>query len=220
MAILTAYMAETIHERRLRKKAERIANIDRYMEYARKWRNKNREKRIAYSRKWYSLHKDYWCNRRKNNPRIRLKLYMRTNVYLVGCSFEQLHKHLESMFRDGMTWENYGKTWHIDHIKPCCLFDLTDKQQQIACFNYTNLQPLLAIENQKKNKYYDHQGQTQQKEAPQVHQWSRAGAGKAVWSAPTAEQGLSSPEDVWIRSESASARRRASWRLQPDTSAR
>jgi len=67
---------------------------------------------------------------------------------LLGCSIEICRKHLESQFREGMSWENYGKYgWHIDHIKPCASFDLSDLDQQRECFNYKNLQPLWASEN-------------------------------------------------------------------------
>ena len=59
-----------------------------------------------------------------------------------------LKLHLENQFVDGMNWNNYGKNgWHIDHIKPCASFDLTDPKQQKICFHYTNLQPLWAIDN-------------------------------------------------------------------------
>jgi hypothetical protein len=68
---------------------------------------------------------------------------------LVGCGREEARTHLESQFTPGMTWENYGQ-WHIDHIRPCASFDLTDPEQQKECFHYTNLQPLWAEENIKK----------------------------------------------------------------------
>jgi hypothetical protein len=48
-----------------------------------------------------------------------------------------------------MNWDSYGK-WEIDHIKPCCLFDLTKIRQQKECFNYKNLQPLWKEDNLKK----------------------------------------------------------------------
>ncbi len=50
-----------------------------------------------------------------------------------------------------MTWENYGPVWHVDHIRPCAKFDLTDHDQQRACFHWTNLQPLFAKDNLQKN---------------------------------------------------------------------
>ena len=61
-----------------------------------------------------------------------------------------LKDYLQSKFENGMTWENYGK-WHIDHIRPCASFDLTDIEQQKICFNYKNLQPLWAEDNFKKS---------------------------------------------------------------------
>jgi hypothetical protein len=69
---------------------------------------------------------------------------------LLGCTIEELKIYLEQKFVDGMTWVNYGE-WHIDHIKPCCSFDLTDLEQQKLCFHYTNLQPLWAKDNITKN---------------------------------------------------------------------
>ena len=68
---------------------------------------------------------------------------------LVGCSPAELKSHLEKQFRSGMAWDNYGQ-WHIDHIKPCAAFDLTDIAQQKSCFHYSNLQPLWAADNMRK----------------------------------------------------------------------
>ena len=69
---------------------------------------------------------------------------------LMGCSREELLHHLESKFKPGMTWEN-RHLWHIDHIRPCASFDLTDPAQQRACFHFSNLQPLWAEENLRKS---------------------------------------------------------------------
>lgn len=82
-----------------------------------------------------------------------VKFEHKTNgaIALVGCSREELISHIERQFQKGMSWENYG-TWHIDHIRPCSSFDLSDPLQQIACFHYTNLQPLFANDNLVKGK--------------------------------------------------------------------
>lgn len=77
-----------------------------------------------------------------------------TTMKLLGCSREVLLAHLEAQFQDGMTWENYGE-WHIDHKRPCASFDLSDPEQQKACFHYSNLQPLWGIENLRKNDSWD-----------------------------------------------------------------
>lgn len=75
---------------------------------------------------------------------------------LLGCSVITLLKHLESQFRPGMSWENYGPVWHVDHITPCAIFNLNDPEQQKVCFHYTNLQPLFAKENLiKGDRIYD-----------------------------------------------------------------
>jgi hypothetical protein len=67
-------------------------------------------------------------------------------MHLVGCSTEDLMKHLESKFTSGMNWDNYG-TWHVDHIRPCCSFNLENPADQLKCFHWTNLQPLWAADN-------------------------------------------------------------------------
>lgn len=71
---------------------------------------------------------------------------------LIGCTAKELKNHLEKQFKPGMTWDNHGYYgWHIDHIKPCCSFDLSKREEQIKCFHYTNLQPLWRYENQTKS---------------------------------------------------------------------
>ena len=69
---------------------------------------------------------------------------------LLGCSFEQAKMHIENQFQEWMSWDNHGE-WHIDHIRPCASFDLTDPKQLKECFHYTNLQPLSARDNLSKN---------------------------------------------------------------------
>jgi hypothetical protein len=67
---------------------------------------------------------------------------------LLGCSWQEARDHIQSQFKEGMTWENHGfYGWHIDHIIPCSSFDLTDLEQQKKCFHYTNLQPLWWKDN-------------------------------------------------------------------------
>ena len=74
---------------------------------------------------------------------------------LTGCSKNDLLKHLESKFTEGMTFENYGE-WHIDHIRPCASFNLEDPEEQKKCFHWTNLQPLWALDNIRKGDKWDY----------------------------------------------------------------
>ena len=105
---------------------------------------------------------NYNINKRKKDVNFRIigALRSRLNRFvkkknrsvstlgLVGCSLEDLIKHLESQFKERMTWDNYGKVgWHIDHIIPCSSFELFKEDQQKICFNYKNLQPLWWWEN-------------------------------------------------------------------------
>jgi len=74
-----------------------------------------------------------------------------STIKLLGCTSDELRQHIESLFKSGMTWENQGKGgWDIDHIKACFHFNLADPEQQRACFNWSNLQPMEHIENIKK----------------------------------------------------------------------
>lgn len=58
---------------------------------------------------------------------------------------------MESLFEDGMSWDNHGE-WHIDHIKPVSLFNPKEKASVVNSLK--NLQPLWAHENLSKgNKY-------------------------------------------------------------------
>jgi hypothetical protein len=99
-------------------------------------------------------------NRFNNDINYKIRSLLKTRLYLalknnqkightielLGCSIDNLKKHLESKFTKGMSFSNYGK-WHIDHIRPCSSFDLSKEEEQAKCFHYTNLQPLWAKEN-------------------------------------------------------------------------
>ena len=70
----------------------------------------------------------------------------------IGCTPEFLRSHLESQFREGMSWDNHApKGWHVDHIKPCSSFDLNNPEEQKMVNHYTNLQPLWWWENLEKS---------------------------------------------------------------------
>ena len=74
---------------------------------------------------------------------------------LLGCSKEEFTKYFEAKFTEDMSWEKVGKDIHLDHIKPCCSFDLTQEEEQKKCFHYTNLQPLWAQDNLSKGGKYE-----------------------------------------------------------------
>jgi hypothetical protein len=139
-----------------RRKKDYWSNRERYIERAREWVENNKDKRRDVVNAYHERHKD--------DPEYKILQALRTRLYnavslkknirsektkvLLGCSVENLKKHLETQFTNGMTWENFGNDgWHIDHIIPCAFFDLTKPSHQKVCFNYQNLQPLWAKDN-------------------------------------------------------------------------
>ena len=71
---------------------------------------------------------------------------------IVGYTVEQLIMHLEKQFQPGMTWDNYGTHWHIDHIIPSSVFNFEQPEDWDfkRCWALDNLQPLSAGDNMAK----------------------------------------------------------------------
>lgn len=118
------------------------------------YRKKNRDKIAAYKKGWAITNKDDPAIKITKNLRRRVHhvlnghLKAEKTLTLLGCTKDEFVKHLEAQFLPGMTWDNYGPYgWHIDHIKECRLFDMTDPNQQVECFHYTNQRPLWAKQN-------------------------------------------------------------------------
>lgn len=137
----------------LRKKEER-------KERRRQYRKQDHIKKSSNEYIKYRLKTDSHLRIRFNVSSImRSRLRSKNSVGIfrhIGYTVQELRNHLESKFTDGMTWDNYGKVWHIDHIKPDCLFKYTsvnDKEFKEA-WALNNLQPLFAIDNLKKGKKY------------------------------------------------------------------
>ena len=129
---------------------------------SRKFREKNPDYSFLYRKNNQSYSNDYQKKRREIDPTFKLIYNFRARLNgflkkqkidktnstqdLVGCSPTQLKEHLENMFSDGMTWENYGfYGWHIDHIIP--LSSAKDEDGLKKLCHYTNLQPLWCKDN-------------------------------------------------------------------------
>lgn len=103
------------------------------------------------------------AERLKSDVNFRIRFRMRNRIWMslqrgvathggttdmLGCTIPEFKAYIESLWLPGMTWENYGREgWHIDHIKPCKAFNLTDMEQQKICFHHTNTQPLWEFDN-------------------------------------------------------------------------
>jgi hypothetical protein len=106
--------------------------------------------------------------RRRQDPRYRLRYAISNGIrisiqrggkngrsweQLVGYTVDDLMRHLERQFLKGMTWENYGPEWHVDHIVPDSSFDYDtpDCAEFSAAWALTNLRPLWANDNVRKS---------------------------------------------------------------------
>jgi len=139
----------------------RLRNLEEIKEKKKKYYLENKKERMEY-------YAEYQRKRLKNDPNFRLKHLLRRRVHhalkgrikslrtidLIGCPSHYLRIHLEKQFKTGMSWGNHGE-WHIDHIRPCASFDLSDPEQQKQCFSYKNLQPLWANENLEKGAKWE-----------------------------------------------------------------
>jgi len=144
------------------------------LEYAKKYRLKNKDKYKDYFAKnaeqIYKRRALREKERRENDISFRIQCNLRSRlrnalngkkklkhcIDLFGCTNDELIKHIESLWKDGMNWENYGiDGWHIDHIKPCSSFDMSKEEDQLKCFHYSNLQPLWALENKSKGDTFN-----------------------------------------------------------------
>ena len=110
-----------------------------YEQYLR-LRPQHKLRKTASKMAWYGL--------KKNRSSKRKKSMWSFLPYTV----DELKVHLEELFEDWMSWDNYGSEWSIDHIIPQSKFSYTsmaDKGFQ-DCWSLPNLRPLSVYKNLKK----------------------------------------------------------------------
>jgi hypothetical protein len=159
---------KNINKLKIQKKEWYLNNKEHKKKYDIIYKNKHKERYKKQNKKYQKENRDkinkFLLNKYHNNIHFKLSNILRKRVIkvlkgynkskntmnLLGCTIEELWKHLEYTFKPGMTRENHG-LWHVDHIKPCASFDLTKPEEQAKCFHYTNLQALWAHENLSKS---------------------------------------------------------------------
>lgn len=143
--------AKNGHKERERKKALRISNP----EFAEMERSRSRAFRKAnpkynqnYLKQWQKEH------RVQTNLRRRFKRKLSASSpsldKLVGIPYMEFRAYISALFQEGMSWENYGEVWTIDHILPLS-FAKDDYDDTLALFHYSNSRPLFISENSSKN---------------------------------------------------------------------
>lgn len=128
-----------------------------------KWRKDNPQKIKSWRKKYNKKLKD--------NPiyRIKRKIYGKLKIIMsdikknkttnkirqtINTSSSHFKAHLEKLFKPGMSWENYGIIWCLDHVKPLSAFNLSDYREIDKINYYENIQPLFLEENVKKGSSY------------------------------------------------------------------
>lgn len=161
------YRQAHVDESRIYGKTYRIAHAEQTRQRLKEYAETHREQTNAKVRRFRSDNRERLNDeqriRYKTDVGFRILQNLRKSLHravtrcsvtkcghtadLIGCPIEKLRQHLETKFDVGMTWDNYGKCWHIDHIVPCAAFDMTIESEQRRCFNWSNLQPMFAHNN-------------------------------------------------------------------------
>lgn len=184
IAYSAQYVAEHKEETRKSRKRYRSENEEAIRQRKKLDYQKNKAKRYASGRRWAEKNKDrlrkqrtdHMREKRRSDPQTNMRSLLRSRVAhavrdqgarkhaktmeMVGCSIHEFMDHIESLWLLGMNWQNRGRgrdKWHIDHIRPCASFDLTDPEQQKQCFHWSNMQPLWEIDNLSKGSKYENE---------------------------------------------------------------
>ena len=127
--------------------------IDCWVSWDEVRRSKNRKKKYA----WQALKRatDWeWREqtriRAKCNVIKKAKPHSSKYISELGCSYWRAKKHIERQWLPGMSWENHGKAWEIDHIIAITRFDVNDPMQRLQMCHFTNLRPLWSRDNRRK----------------------------------------------------------------------
>ena len=104
--------------------------------------------RICFSSRLRAALKSFGIKKNKKTEDI-----LKQNL---GYTLSDLKEHIESLFANGMSWDNYGK-WHIDHILPVASFkckSMADSEFK-KCWSLGNLRPMWAKDNIKKGAFLE-----------------------------------------------------------------
>jgi len=152
------YRQENIESIKEKSKEYTKLNKNNKSEYDKKYSIKNREKiklrnknyrknnkkiRALWEEKYHNKnpHIRAWRRILKNSLRDLHKKKNDKTIKLLGYSALDLKNHIEFLFTEGMSWDNYGE-WHIDHIKQIVSFDKKTPSSIVNALS--NLRPLWA----------------------------------------------------------------------------
>lgn len=156
-AQMRAWHAANAARRSEQKKAARLANPEASREQQREWLRRNADHAKAKRKLWWPSYYAIPSRRLRLRMGAAIRQALRSKAATkkhgwqeaVGYTVDDLKRHLERQFVRGMSWDNYGTDWHIDHIVPVkdFSFSSTDDPEFKACWALTNLRPLWATDN-------------------------------------------------------------------------
>lgn len=71
-------------------------------------------------------------------------------VSLLAIDKDGFINHINKYLIEGMTKENFGTEWGLDHIVPVELFDFSNKEELKLCYNFNNIMPMFNNDNRMK----------------------------------------------------------------------
>ncbi|HGH7261061.1 TPA: hypothetical protein ACHQNL_000762 [Serratia marcescens] len=131
-------------------KQYRETNRESILEQQKQYREENRESILEQQKQYYDENKAYYLSR---NTCQRMGLSRKGLKQRLPYSEQQFIEHIESLWLDGMSWENYGvgeNCWSVDHIIPISHFIRTGETDLAAVNALSNLQPLWHSDNVRK----------------------------------------------------------------------
>ena len=139
----------------LKKKEYYIRTKDTDRHKANQLRSKEkRDYKVEYKRTMSDEFKRF-----KSRIRGRVNAYFKINkdwvkkdtktIELLGADYFVVKEFIERQFLRGMTWDNYGTEWHIDHVIPLDAADKDYEKVKRLCY-YQNLSPMWGNDNLKK----------------------------------------------------------------------
>jgi hypothetical protein len=145
-------------------KQYQLNNKEKIKEISKQHRENNKEKYHQKSKQWYLDNKEYCVqkstqyikDRKQVDPLFKLRHLIGILVsksfrnkgikkntkteQILGCTINEFINHLQSQFITGMSLENHGLVWEIDHITP--MSSAKTEEDIITLNHYINLRPL------------------------------------------------------------------------------
>ena len=167
------YRSNCIQCESIRQKQWRDKNHERIKNHKKQYYEDNREKIRNQHKKYYDENRDviikqkikYEKKRINTDVNFRLIKNTRRRIHhalngktkssstrdILGIDIETYKKWIEFQMTPEMNWSNI----EIDHVKPICMFDVSNDEQLKEAFSWKNTQPLLKQDHKLKGTKFN-----------------------------------------------------------------